>query len=69
MVVGTLALDFRFEPNPRPLNREFIELIRKRRFDQRGERRVKRENAVEQMRAPVSLCQPGMALTNNEPLG
>jgi hypothetical protein len=27
MVVGTLGLDLRLEPNPRPLNREFIELI------------------------------------------
>jgi hypothetical protein len=29
-MVGTLALDLRLEPNPRPLNREFIELIRPR---------------------------------------
>jgi hypothetical protein len=29
-MVGTLALDFRLEPNPRPLKREFIELIRAR---------------------------------------
>jgi hypothetical protein len=29
-IVGTLALDLRLEPNPRPLNREFIELIRPR---------------------------------------
>ena len=27
-IVGTLALDLRLEPNPRPLKREFIELIR-----------------------------------------
>lgn len=26
-MVGTLALDFRLEPNPRLLKREFIELI------------------------------------------
>jgi hypothetical protein len=26
-MVGTLGLDLRLEPNPRPLNREFIELI------------------------------------------
>jgi hypothetical protein len=30
--VGMCALDFRLEPNPRPLNREFIELIRSRRL-------------------------------------
>jgi hypothetical protein len=30
-VVGATALDFRLEPNPRPLRREFIELIRARR--------------------------------------
>jgi hypothetical protein len=29
-IVGTLALDLRLEPNPRPLKREFIELIRPR---------------------------------------
>ena len=29
-IVGTTALDLRLEPNPRPLNREFIELIRAR---------------------------------------
>jgi hypothetical protein len=27
-IVGTFALDLRLEPNPRPLKREFIELIR-----------------------------------------
>lgn len=27
-MVGVLALDLRLEPNPRPLKREFIELIR-----------------------------------------
>jgi hypothetical protein len=30
-IVVTLALDLRLEPNPRPLKREFIELIRPRR--------------------------------------
>jgi hypothetical protein len=34
MVVGTLALDLRLEPNPRPLKREFIELIRPERCNQ-----------------------------------
>ena len=34
MVVGTLALDLRLEPNLRPLKREFIELIRPERCNQ-----------------------------------
>jgi len=41
-MVGTLALDLRLEPNPRPLKREFIELIRSRRCNQceeKGRRR------------------------------
>jgi len=33
-IVGTLALDLRLEPNPRPLKREFIELIRPERCNQ-----------------------------------
>ena len=33
-MVGTLALDLRLEPNPRPLKREFIELIRPERCNQ-----------------------------------
>jgi hypothetical protein len=32
IVVGMLALDLRLEPNPRPLKREFIELMKSRRL-------------------------------------
>jgi hypothetical protein len=38
-MVGTLALDLRLEPNPRPLKREFIELIRPERCNQCEERK------------------------------
>ena len=38
VVAGMLALDLRLEPNPRPLKREFIELIRARRCNQKGTR-------------------------------
>jgi hypothetical protein len=44
-MVGTLALDLRLEPNPRPLKREFIELIRPGRCNQCEGR--KREDGVE----------------------
>ncbi len=49
---GTLALDLRLEPNPRPLNREFIELIRSiRAQSMRGGKGGKRKIAV---RCPVA---------------
>jgi hypothetical protein len=42
-MVGTLALDLRLEPNPRPLKREFIELIRSRRCNQCEEKGGRKE--------------------------
>ncbi len=55
---GTLAFDLRLEPNPRPLKREFIELIRTRarKANGRGERRMIRR------RCRGCLCQ----LTSNK---
>lgn len=44
-IVGTLALDLRLEPNPRLLNREFIELIWPRKEGRRG-RREQQESLI-----------------------